>query len=476
MSFSFIQESKEDSIATVVLAFAIASKFWVIDQDSSILPFVLLMAVLALILTKFFNFIAEITFGFLDYRHHFSGIASFRYAYDHINFMKYRQKVMANIRLIAAIIIILLPPGPLWSFLGLNQDFSWIKRPFFLAWYGDVSLIVLVILLSIVLFLTYFQLKNGYKRLKIVRVTNALVDWRGEIQTNIRENQWETVFVQMEEARNASYEIINEFKEYLRGIEYEAKKNTFMTFYIGNMDYFKHQSIFSEDKGALLLQQIENYRQLQYIHPIEFGYITDDDENLTSADIAGHLELLPLTQILGNVWSIIDSIKVNYEKLTKFELKSDTDYQDVIKEVNNEIKQIDQQIDGIIKEFNFENSNTQILSTEIEQKNVKNRGFMHRAIVTQLQTNNFLRKLVILHLSGFHPEFIVFNEKFDQLKESITQKAKTNETYQSFLDKHQDLVKKVMKSHEFYHNTVNNFIDLIIKEVEKLETEIGGLF
>jgi hypothetical protein len=71
---------------------------------------------------------------------------------------------------------------------------------------------VLIITWIILLILLYSKLSHLKKRLKIVRMTNALEEWNHQVKDMIRENRWEEVYEKLEKIRKTTIERIEEFE------------------------------------------------------------------------------------------------------------------------------------------------------------------------------------------------------------------------------------------------------------------------
>ncbi|OLS20695.1 MAG: hypothetical protein HeimC3_39610 [Candidatus Heimdallarchaeota archaeon LC_3] len=209
MSLVFVPTSKEDSIATVLLAGVIASRIIVVSETDPIFPFLLVTGALALGLVLIFSLLSKLIFGSLDRYYRLEGKNSFVNAWEHIFFQQYRIKLMNYYRLSLAVFILLIPS------ISINFPSITFLDSFIYLWYGDRSLINLILLIAflILVFLSVDKSRGIFKRLKIVRMVVAEKSWYPELHEKLRENRWQEIFHDIDEIKENTLSIIDEYLE-----------------------------------------------------------------------------------------------------------------------------------------------------------------------------------------------------------------------------------------------------------------------
>ncbi len=99
MSLSFYSNSREDSIATFVIALILTSRFFDLNPDATLIPFAIATGAVALALSKIFYTISRLVFGYFDHRNVYTGTKSYVNAYSSSYFNQYRQSLMNQMKI-----------------------------------------------------------------------------------------------------------------------------------------------------------------------------------------------------------------------------------------------------------------------------------------------------------------------------------------------------------------------------------------
>lgn len=182
MSSTFINPSREDISATLLLSFAITSRFFSVNKEDSLTPFFLLMGFIAIILNFVYKILYLILRG-IDYRKEFLPIASLSNAWRHNHFSIYKYRILTYWRYFFAGLVLLIFP-------------SWGSEPFIFNWYSTTDLPIKISVCIFIIFslvLAVNETRYFKTRLDIIRVTNAIEDLSNRFEKSFKQDDWETV-------------------------------------------------------------------------------------------------------------------------------------------------------------------------------------------------------------------------------------------------------------------------------------------
>ena len=186
MSSTFIRPNREDISATLLLAFALASRLTSVDKEESLTAFFLLTGFIAI----FFNFVYKLLFlilRWIDYRKGFLPIASLSNAWRHAHFSIFKYRVLTCWRYFFAGLILLIFP-------------SWGSEAFIFSWYNGNGLkvrITVYIFLVVALGLALWESRFFKIRIDIVRVSNAIDGLSELLEKSLNRDDWENVYSEM---------------------------------------------------------------------------------------------------------------------------------------------------------------------------------------------------------------------------------------------------------------------------------------
>ncbi|OLS26993.1 MAG: hypothetical protein HeimC2_13360 [Candidatus Heimdallarchaeota archaeon LC_2] len=202
MSIQFLKSSpgREDIGATLILSFAITTRIIQINEDDSLVPFLILSSGIGLLLSFMWTGLTIFIFNTMDRIKNFTNIGGYYYAWTSEHWKTYRIKLVSNSRYFLASLILLIKQKQLIT-------------PFIFEWSSlskfETRIRQILIVFTFVVFLILLWEVNSFKRrLDIVRINGATED-AFELNGLMNQDRWEDVYSRIGKLKHQSHEEFN---------------------------------------------------------------------------------------------------------------------------------------------------------------------------------------------------------------------------------------------------------------------------
>lgn len=197
MSIQFLKSSpgREDIGATLILSFAITTRIIQVNEDDSLVPFLILSSGIGLLLSFTWTGLTILIFKTLDKIKNFTNIGGYYYAWTSEHWKIYRIKLVSYSRYIIASFILLIKQKQLvtpfiyeWSSLAEFEN-----RIRQILWVFTVIVVLLLI----------WELNSLKRRMDIMRINGAVEDGF-QLNALMVQDRWEDVYPRIEKLRKDS--------------------------------------------------------------------------------------------------------------------------------------------------------------------------------------------------------------------------------------------------------------------------------